>query len=144
MARPASRSCSQSANSATTTARLALMVDVAWPRLVRSLSSARAAGAASWNRGMTGGEIRVFISPRPLSSQNLCEMDGSKTRSLSSERPVYVHQARVIQRNAHLGPTAHQFLQLVGQHRGRRVGVLDRKGAAEAAALLGTVELHEF
>src|SRR5918999_5614211 len=117
MARPASLSGPQPGSSATTAARLALIVDVAWPRFVRSLSSAKAAGAASWNRGMTGGEIRVFISRGPLCSQNLCEMDGSKRRSISSERPADVHQARVIQRNAHLGPTANQVLHLVGQHR---------------------------
>ena len=59
------------------------------------------------------------------------------------ERAADVHQARGVDRRADLGARVEHAAQLVGEHRHRGVGVLDRERAAEAAALARPVELDQ-
>ena len=54
-----------------------------------------------------------------------------------------VHQAGRVDRRADLGARVEHRAQLVAEHRHRRVGVLDRERAAEAAALHAVPELDE-
>ena len=63
--------------------------------------------------------------------------------ALAPQRAADVHQARVVGRRADLGARVEHVAQLVGEHRHRGVGVLDRERAAEAAALARALELDE-
>ena len=63
--------------------------------------------------------------------------------ALAGERAADVHQARRVGRGADLGARVQDVADLVGEHRHRRVGVLDRERPAEAAALARAVELDE-
>ena len=62
-------------------------------------------------------------------------MDGAHAGPLARQRPADVGQAGVVPGGTDLGAGVEHVTDLVGQHRHRRVSVLDREGAAEAAAL---------
>jgi hypothetical protein len=73
----------------------------------------------------------------------LGQVDRADAGTLPPERAADVHQARVVGRGADLGAGVEHVAQLVGEHRHRRVGVLDRERPAEPAALLGLLDLDE-
>ena len=61
-------------------------------------------------------------------------MDRAHSGPLARQPTADVHQARAVERGADLGASVEDRADLVGEHRGRGVGVLDRERAAEAAA----------
>ena len=75
--------------------------------------------------------------------QDLGEVHGAYAGALAREQPADVHQARVVAGDEHLGSGLAHVARLVGAHRDRGVGVLEREGAAEAAALLGLRQVDE-
>ena len=129
---PASRSASQSGSSATARARLSRIVRVALPRLRRSCVSCSAS-----LRG--GGEAGRHAAAR-MSAR--CAVR-TPERSRDSAPPMCMRHelSAAVQ---HLGPRVEDAAHLVGKHRRRRVGVLDREGAAEAAALRRVGKLDEL
>ena len=130
---PASRSASQSGTSPTTRARLSRIVVVAWPRLRRSWLSASAARAA---RGKPSFTRPPWPGSRPGASTR------TPARAWRRPPPMCIrHELSAAAQTS--APVSMIAPQLVGQHRRRRVGVLDREGAAEAAALLGGRQLDE-
>ena len=68
--------------------------------------------------------------------QDLGQVHHPDAGALPREHPADVHQAGVVAGDQHLGAGLADVPRLVGAHRHRGVGVLDREGAAEAAALL--------
>ena len=72
-----------------------------------------------------------------LRRQDLGQVHRPHAGPLAPQRAADVHQARVVHRRADLGARVEHAPQLVAQHGHRRVGVLDRERAAEAAALVG-------
>ena len=141
------RSSSQSSTSATTPARLARIVPVAWARLRRSWVSASAARAASGNAGMPTkvacsvvmtGHLRGVVggarpAPPPGASCGRRPAAATAARRRASGTSCPRRPAPPRRSSARAG--------LVGAHRHRGVGVLHREGAAEAAALLGPGQL---
>ena len=123
IARPASRSSSQSGSSPTTAARLARIVVVALPRLRRSCESRSAARAAAGSS----------TAHRPSDLARGARV--AHAGALARERAADVHQAGVVGRADDLRARVEHGAHLVGQHRRRDLGVLDREGPAEAAAL---------
>ena len=140
-------------------------------RSARSLISAPASRSASQS-GDLGDHPRALVADRRASRGRGCAAAGCRparrarprgkpsftTSSLArisarcidahararvAQAAADVHQAGVVGRGADLGAGVEDAPQLVGQHRRRRVGVLDREGAAEAAALLGVRQLDE-
>ena len=101
IARPASRSSSQSASSATTSARLARIVCVAWPRLRRSCVSASAVRAACGN-GIAGTAGRSSAGRRARRraslgrGQDLGDVHRAHAGPLARERAADMHQAGVV------------------------------------------------
>ena len=136
MRRPASRSCSQSSSSATTAARLSRIVWVATRRLWRNWESRRATRAAS-------GKPPLHQLDALGGGEDLGQVHGAHAGALAREPAADVQQARAVKRRAHLGAGIEDRAHLVGQHRRRGVGVLDREGAPEAAAALGLGQLDE-
>ena len=134
IAAPASRSASQSASSAIAASRLARIVVVALPRLRRSW---RVAAAPLVRRRR--GKPDLHSCAARISARCIVAHAGA----LPPQRAADVHQARVVGRRADLRARVEQVAQLVGEHRHRGVGVLDRERAAEAAALLRVLELDE-
>src|SRR6266566_4180591 len=167
IARPASRSSSQSGSSATTAARLARMVAVALPRLRRSWVLASALRAATGNgssprrwptpRGAVGMPRNVLTavppsralrwltegasSAVPGGGEDLGQVDGPGARVQPGQPAADVHQAGTVARGADLGPGGEDAAHLVGQHGRGHVSVLDRERAAETAAHLGGGQL---
>jgi len=70
-------------------------------------------------------------------------MDGADAGTLAAEGAADVHEAGVIGAGAGFGARAEDALELVGEHGGGDVGILDGEGAAEAAALVGVGEWEE-
>ena len=99
---------------------------VALPRLRRSCASPSASRAAA------GKPLLTPVAAR-ISARCIVRTPARWRRSAAAD----VHQARVVGGRADLGARVEDPPQLVREHRHRRVGVLDREGAAEAAALLG-------
>src|SRR6266566_6397063 len=134
IARPASRSSSQSGSSATTAARLARMVAVALPRLRRSWVLASALRAATGNgssprrwptpRGALGMPRNVLMSV-PGGGEDLGQVDGPGARVQPGQPAADVHQAGTVARGAHLGAGGEHRAHLVGQHGRGHVSVLD-------------------
>ncbi len=60
---------------------------------------------------------------------------------LAAESAADLHQARIIERRAHLGPSIQNAPCLVGEHGGGNISVFHRKCSAEATALIGFVEI---
>ena len=141
IAAPASRSSSQFSTSATTRARLSRMVAVACARLRRSWVSSSAALAATGNFGIPT-KVPVMTCPFRR-GQDLGQVHHAYAGPLAGQRPADVHQAAVVAGDQHLRAGLAHVAGLVGDHRHRGVGVLDREGAAEAAALLGPRQLDE-
>ena len=122
---PAARSSSQSGRSAMTAARFPRIVGVAMSELRRSCVSRRrlAARPAGKPRRSCGG-------------QDLGEVRWSARRraAASSAPPICIrHELSTAVHD--LGARLQDAAHLVVEHRARRVGVLDRERAAEAAAL---------
>src|SRR5687767_13695449 len=91
--------------------------------------------------------MRLTSSP-PLSlldfaGEYLGEMHGLHPCTKAGKSAADVHQARVVSRCADLGLGVEDAPDLIREHRGGGVRVLDREGPAEPAALLGLGELHE-
>jgi hypothetical protein len=80
---------------------------------------------------------------RVLHGQDLGQVHHADAGARVAQAAADVHQAGVVGGGADVGAGVDDPPQLVGQHRRRRVGVLDREGAAEAAALLGGRQLDE-
>ena len=125
IAAPASRSASQSGSSAT--AARALVADRA-----RRVAEVAAQLACRRARRAPPPGSRPFTRAARISARCIVRTPARWRRSAAAD----VHQARVVGRRADLGARVEDVPQLVGQHRRRRVGVLDREGPAEAAALL--------
>ena len=155
IADPAQRSSSQSSTSPTTASRLSRIVAVAWPRLRRSWVSASAVRAASGKRcaalempdvaaGGRDAEVGAHVG-RPASVlARISARCTARTPASSRDRPPPMcirHEASpAVTTSAPVSSTAPH---LVGQHRGRGVGVLDREGAAEPAARVGRRQLDQ-
>ena len=124
IAAPASRSASQSA------ARRPRA------RACRGSSSSPCRGC-----GAAGRRASASRAPRPGSRVHSCAARISArcivahAGALAPQRAADVHQARVVGRRADLRARVEHVAQLVGEHRHRGVGVLDRERPAEAAAL---------
>jgi hypothetical protein len=71
-------------------------------------------------------------------------VDGANASPAARKAAADVHQARRVDGAYDLGPGVEDVADLVRQHRRRHVGVLDREGAAEAAALERIAQLHEI
>src|SRR5215210_4155027 len=71
------------------------------------------------------------------------EMHGLHPCTKAAEPAADVHQARVVPRCADLGLSVEDAPDLIREHRGGGVRVLDREGPAEPAALLGLGEIYE-
>ena len=138
------RSASQSSTSATTPARLARIVPVAWARLRRSWVSASAARAATGNGGIPrnvgvlGAHGHAVTSAGSLGGrgQHLGQVHRADAGPLPREQPTHVHQARGVTGHQHLRPGGAHVRGLVRPHRHRRLGVLHRERPPEPAALL--------
>src|SRR6478736_3393025 len=142
---PARRSSSQSEfslTSSTRRCRFARMVPVAYARLCRSWALPSASCAATGNFG-----IPTNVAPLMTCSfrrrQDLGEMDAAHAGLLAGQQPADVGQARVVAGGQYLGAGVAHVPGLVGAHGHGRVGVLEREGAAEAAALVGGGELQQ-
>jgi len=70
-------------------------------------------------------------------------VDGADAGALAAEGAADVHEAGVIGAGAGFGVGAEDALELVREHGGGDVGILDGEGAAEAAALVGVGEFNE-
>ena len=159
IAAPASRSASQSARSATRAARFVRMVAVARPRFARSWSSASAARAASGNggvprnvgsgrsrRGVAAGlavPARPAHPPSPVEariSARCMTRTGDRRRESSPPMCIRHDVSPAVSTSA---PEPSDVVDLVVAHRDRRVGVLDRERPAEAAARLGSRQVHQ-
>ena len=75
--------------------------------------------------------------------EDLGEVDRIDPGALAMKGAADVHEARVIGRGAVLGPGVEHAADLVREHGHRRIGVLDGERAAEAAALVGVLELDQ-
>src|SRR5829696_9858136 len=89
-----------------------------------------------------------LTSSSPLSllglvGEYLGEMHGLHSCTKAAEASADVHQARVVPCRADLGLGVEDASDLVREHRGGGVRVLDRESSAEPAALLGLGELDE-
>src|SRR5215218_3710802 len=89
-----------------------------------------------------------LISSSPLSllgfaGEYLGEMHGIHPCAKAGESATDVHQARVVSRCADLGLGVEDASDLIREHRGGGVRILDRESPAEPAALLGLGELYE-
>src|SRR5215204_467305 len=89
-----------------------------------------------------------LTSSSPLSllgfaGEYLGEMHGLYPCTKAAESATDVHQARVVPCRADLGLGVEDAPDLVREHRGGGVRVLDREGPAEPAALLGRGEIYE-
>ena len=147
-ARPASLSSSQSGISSTATARLRRMVWVALPRLRLSCESERLSFADCLEgrrraRGERVGGLRRPTISSSVACEYLGQVDGPDAGAQAVEAAADVHQARVVPGRADLGLGVEDAPDLVREHRGRGVRVLDREGPAEPATLLGLGELDE-
>ena len=109
------------------------MVVTALPRLRRSWVSESATRAR-------GGEAARAHSCAARTSAMCMTRTPARWRL---QRSADVHQAGRVHRGADLRTRVEHVAQLVGEHRHRRVGVLDREGAAEAAALQRLVHVHQ-
>src|SRR5215472_1633681 len=137
MAWPAARRSSQSGSSATTAARLARIVLVAFARFRRSWVLASALRAAAGNgsaprrwptpRGATGMPRNAGAgrSPRlpgtgvvPGGGQDLGQVDRLRPGAQAREATADVHEAGAVTRHDGLGPGGKHVAHLVGQHRG--------------------------
>src|SRR6478735_6218759 len=161
MADPASRSASQSGTSPTTAARFDRIVAVAWARLRRRRVSASASRAAAGkgrspvscptavSAGGPGTRPRgiprkvLIAPPSRRAREDLGEVDGAHAGAQPGEAAADVHEARRVARGHDLGPSREDRAHLVGEHRGRGVGVLDRERPAEAAARVRGGQLDE-
>src|SRR5699024_6391081 len=75
--------------------------------------------------------------------EDLGDVGDPHARALTLQDPADVHQAGVVGHAQHFRPGVDGVAGLVGAHRGGDVTVLEREGAAEPAALLGLVDLHQ-
>src|SRR5829696_251960 len=76
--------------------------------------------------------------------QYLSQVDGLRPGPQPGQPAADVHEARAVTSRTDLRAGAQDVVHLVGQHRGRRVGVLDRESAAEAATLVCGGQLHQL
>src|SRR5262249_574082 len=83
--------------------------------------------------GPRRGSSRSGLSRR---GDDLGEVHGADTGAALREAAADLEQARTVERGADVGARLLDARALVGEHRARRLGVLDREGAAEAAALV--------
>ena len=131
IARPASRSASQSSSSATTWARFARIVPVAFARFARSCSLASSRRAATGKRpsgrGSSGREdLRQVDGP----ARRCCDATARRRSAAgTSHRAAVQNSAPLLREGGGTCP----------QDRARGVGVLDGERAAEAAALFRVV-----
>ena len=124
IAAPASRSASQSGSSPT--ALRALGADRR-----RRLAEVAAQLGVLQRLARRGREALHSCAAR-ISARCIVRTPGA----LAPQRAADVHQARVVGRRADLRAGVEHVAQLVGEHRHRGVGVLDRERPAEAAALV--------
>ena len=137
-----SRSSSQSGISPTTSARLARITSVAWRTLRAQLRVGERGLRRRPETPARVGRVADADHRRGLAGSGATR--GSR-RGAGSGRPARcaaqpaadLHQAGVVGRRADLGAGfERRSATLSASHRGRDVGVLDREGAAEAAALV--------
>ena len=129
-AAPASRSSSQSAAPPPPAARLPRIVVVALPRLRRSWRVARAPDA--WRR--RGNAAPVLTSRAPPGSRPGASSARRRAGGAAPPPMCMRHELSAATQTSARG--VEHGAQLVREHRHRRVGVLHRERAAEAAALL--------
>src|SRR5262249_55879656 len=136
-------------NSATTRARLARIVIVAFVKLRRSWVSARAVFAASGKAGKTGKERpRVVVAAMTHSpstaGQDLGQVHRPHARLQPMEAATDLHQAGGVSGAEHLGSRLQYVARLIGEHRRRDVSILDGKRPPKPATFGHTWKFHQI
>ena len=85
--------------------------------------------------GTAGIPTNVAVIGASVAARHLGQVHHPYAGPLPREQPADVHQAGVVAGDQHLGAGLPDVPRLVRPHRHRRVGVLHRERAAEAAAL---------
>ena len=142
IAAPASRSSSQSSTSADRrAARLSRIVCGGVGQVAAQLGVGRARrrvgnGCAAKVPACRRTVPQVMSHVAPVEARISARCIVRTPERCREQHPADVHQAGVVAGDQHLGAGLADVPGLVGAHRHRGVGVLDREGAAEAAALL--------
>jgi hypothetical protein len=88
-------------------------------------------------------KARLTGPPPGRGGEDLGQVHGAHAGAQAAQPAADVHQAGGVPGRAHLGPGRQHVAHLVGQHRRGDVWVLEREGAAEAAARLRLRQLHQ-